>query len=611
LRKRVIGLGIYILTWLVFFILARFFFIVSQFREASLYDFGTLAATFIHGFKMDISTTGYLMLIPILLVIPELYFSGKWYKIFLKIYTFLTIIFSVILIVSDANLYTYWGFRMDYTPLLYLKTPADAMASVTGGQFVSMALLMLSLSALSILAFNKIINQFFTGFTRVRLWLPAIGFFLIMLGALIIPIRGGIGLAPINAGSVYFDESLFPNHTAINVIWNIGNSAIYQESDKNPYEYGDLATSTEIVNNLTAKKGITEKILNTTRPNVLIFVLESFGSYLIGPLGGDPAVTPNLNKYINEGVLFTNFYATGSRTDKAIPAILSGYPSQPTTSIIKDPKKSQSLPNIVKLLNNAGYNSSFWYGGDINFANFNSYLISSGFNQIITKDDFDPSNYNSKWGVHDHILLNALQDSMKNVKEPFVKAILTLSSHEPFEVPMDPVIKGSDEISMFKNSVYYADQSLGKFIEEAKKSDWWENTLIVLVADHCRRNSVDIPVYSQEIFKIPMLWLGGAILKEGVKIDKFGSQVDIPVTIADQLNLKSDFPFSKDLLSDESNSFAFYSFNEGFAFITDSSSLIYDHKLKLPVFFEGVNETSSENFGKAYLHVLFNDYLKR
>ena len=521
------------------------------------------------------------------------------------------IVISVILIVSDANLYTYWGFRMDYTPLLYLKTPADAMASVSGGQFVSLSLLMLSLSALSMLFFNNMINLFFTGFTRARLWLPAMVLFLVMLGALIIPIRGGLGLAPINAGSVYFNENLFPNHTAINVIWNVGNSAIYQKSDKNPYEYADLATATGIVEKLTAKKGITEKILNTTRPNVLIFVLESFGSYLIGPLGGDPSVTPNLNRYINEGVLFTNFYATGSRTDKAIPAILSGYPSQPTTSIIKDPKKSQSLPNIIKLLNGSGYNSAFWYGGDINFANFNSYVISSGFNQIITKDNFDRSNYNSKWGVHDHVLLNALQDSMKKVKQPFVKVILTLSSHEPFEVPMDAVINGSDEISMFKNSVYYADQSLSHFIEEAKKTDWWKNTLIVLVADHCRRNSADIPVYSQEIFKIPMLWLGGALSKVGIKIDKFGSQVDIPVTIADQLELKNDFPFGKDLLSNESNSFAFYSFNEGFAFITDTSSVIYDHKLKQPVMVEGVNEQSSENLGKAYLQVLFNDYLKR
>jgi glucan phosphoethanolaminetransferase (alkaline phosphatase superfamily) len=611
LGKRLIALGCYSLSWIVFFILARLFFIISQFREALHYDAGELAATFLHGIKLDISTAGYFMLIPVLIAIPGLYFSGKWYNSFLKYYTYLIVVLCVIIIVSDATLYTYWGFRMDYAPILYLKTPRDAMASVTGGQFFSLLLLMLSLSSLSIHIFNKLIDRFFSCFKKVRYWLPGMVFFLILLGALIIPIRGGIGIAPINAGTVYFHESLFPNHAAINVVWNVGNSAIYKEPFTNPYEFGDLSTATGIADTLTSKKGITEKIINSNNTNILIIVLESFGSYLVGPQGGDPAITPNLNRYIDEGVFFTNFYATGSRTDKAIPAILSGYPGQPTTSIIKDPKKTQSLPNLVRLLNDKGYNSSFWYGGDINFANFNSYIISSGFHQVITENDFDPENYNSRWGVHDNILLDALQDSMKNVKEPFINVVLTLSSHEPFEVPMETVITGSNEISKFKNSVYYADQSIGNFIEEAKKTAWWKNTLVVLVADHCRRNSEDIPVYSREIFKIPMVWIGGALSKGGVKIEKHGSQVDIPVTIADQLDLKGKFPFSKDLLSEESNSFAFYSFNEGFAFITDSSTVIYDYKLKKPVLAEGKSPEIAEKYGKAYLQVLFNDYLER
>ena len=99
-----------------------------------------------------------------------------------------------------------------------------------------------------------------------------------------------------------FIKVLFPNHSAINVVWNVGNSAIYMKSDKNPYEYGDLAKATEIVDNLTSKTGTPTYLLNTKRPNVLIIILESFGSYLIGPLGGDPAVTPNLNRYIREGI---------------------------------------------------------------------------------------------------------------------------------------------------------------------------------------------------------------------------------------------------------------------------------------------------------------------
>ena len=269
-----------------------------------------------------------------------------------------------------------------------------------------------------------------------------------------------------------------------------------------------------------------------------------------------------------------------------MPAILDGYPAQPAQSIIKEPKKSQSLPSLVKILIENGYNSSFWYGGEINFANFNSFVIGSGFHDIITKNNFDPSTYNSKWGVHDDVLFNTLQDSMQSVKEPFLSVILTLSSHEPFDVPMEPVFKGSDDMTKYRNSVYYADKSLGSFIEWAKKTDWWKNTLIVLVADHCARVSEDMPIYGQNVFKIPMLWIGGRWQKRG-KGKKLGSQVDIPITLLDQLGINSSFPFSKDLLSDKSKSFAFYTFNEGFGFITDSSAFFYDQKLKMPVLKRG------------------------
>jgi phosphoglycerol transferase MdoB-like AlkP superfamily enzyme len=434
---------------------------------------------------------------------------------------------------------------------------------------------------------------------------------MILSGALIIPIRGGFGVAPINAGSVYFSKKMFLNHTAINAIWNVGTSAFTQKPVKNPYEFGDIVAAKALVDSITVKKGIPVKVINSAKPNILLIVLESFSGYLIGPMGGDSLVTPNFNKYINEGIFFSNFYASGTRTDKAMPAILDGYPAQPAQSIIKEPKKSQTLPSLVKILNDQGYNSSFWYGGEINFANFNSFVIGSGFQTIITKNNFDPVNYNSKWGVHDHILFASLKDSMKTNKGPFLKVVLTLSSHEPFEIPVKGVFDGADNLTKYKNSVFYADKSLGIFIDWAKGTDWWNNTLVILVADHCCRISTDIPVYSESIFRIPMLWIGGAVSSKGIRIGKLGSQVDIPVTLLNQLDLSGNFPFGKDLLSGESKSFAFYTYNEGFAFITDSSAVIYDQKLKKPVLKEGKEPDYAEKTGKAYLQVLFNDYLKR
>jgi phosphoglycerol transferase MdoB-like AlkP superfamily enzyme len=610
MKRRLIALGLYSVFWLIFFIIARLLFIISQYSVAIQNSFGELFATFWNGSKLDISTTGYYLLIPVLFAIPGVLTTGSWYKYFISWYTFIMITFSSMIVVSDAILYSYWGFRMDYTPLFYLKTPAEAMASITTIQIILYVLAIILLSALFIFIYKKYFDRLFDKLERVKYRLLSILFMLILCGALIIPIRGGLGVAPLNSGAVYFSHKMFLNQTAINSIWNVGTSFVNKNPEKNPYEFGNLAQEIALVDSLVVKRGNPDNILNTNRPNVIIIILESFSGYLIGPLGGDSLTTPNFNRYTKEGILFSNFYASGTRTDKALPAILDGYPAQPVQSIIKDPKKSQSLPSLVKILIDEGYSSAFWYGGEINFANFNSFVIGSGFKSIITKSSFSSENYNADWGVHDHLLFKALEDSMKTVTEPFLKVVLTLSSHDPFDVPMETVFKGDDLLNKYRNSIFYTDKSLGSFLDWAKEKDWWKRTLIVMVADHGARLD-DMPVFAPSVFKIPMLWVGGALTQKGIEVKKFGSQVDIPVTLLGQIGIKGSFQFGKDLLSENSNSFAFYTFNEGFGFFNDSSAVAYDHKMKDFVIREGRNTQYAEKAGKSFLQVLFNDYLKR
>jgi phosphoglycerol transferase MdoB-like AlkP superfamily enzyme len=611
MKKRLIALGAYSVFWLVFFIFARLFFILAQYHVSFTYGPGEILSTFIHGSKLDISTTGYYMLIPVLLVLPGIWLTGNWYRSVIRLYTYFLILLSSVIIVADSNLYSYWGFRMDYTPFMYLKTPAEAMASVSTFKAVMFFMTIIVITAFFIFVYRKTADIFFENPGTVKLRIPSLLFFLLLLGSLIIPIRGGFGIAPINAGSVYFSPKMFLNHTAINAVWNVGTTAVTQKPVKNPYIFGDDDSAFKLVNSLIEKGGNPEQVLNNPRPDVLLLVLESFSGYLVGPVGGDSLVTPNFNRLSKEGILFTEFYASGTRTDKAMPAILNGYPAQPAQSLIKEPKKSQSLPSLIKILSEAGYHSAFWYGGEINFANFNSFVIGSGFKTIVTKSNFDPENYNSKWGVHDHILFSALKDSMQHVREPFINVVLTLSSHEPFDVPMSPVFEGNDNMTRYKNSVFYSDKALGEFIDWAKTTSWWKNTLVVMVADHCCRVSESQPNFSPSLFKIPMLWMGGALNRSGVRISKHGDQTDIPVTLLNQLGRNVKFPFGKDLFSGSSNSYSFYTYNEGLGFITDSSVYVYDHKLKGQLIKEGRGADFAETAGKAYLQVLFNDYLKR
>jgi phosphoglycerol transferase MdoB-like AlkP superfamily enzyme len=611
MRKRLTALEVYSLFWLAFFVFARIWFIVSQNELSSSCRLSGLLLTFINGVKLDISTTGYFLAIPALLILPGIWLTGNWYAAVIKWYTWFLIVLSSVIVVADSTLYGYWGFRMDYTPFMYLKTPAEAAASVTTGQAVFFLLKIVILVAAFVFIYKYSVYRFFRDMGTVKRKIPVLLFFALLLGSLIIPVRGGFGVAPINAGSVYFSPNMYLNHTAVNAVWNVGTTAFTQKPLSNPYKFGDQETSKNIVNELKKKNGKTEIVLNSQKPNILLLVLESFSAYVVGTVGGDSLVTPNLNRFCREGILFTNFYASGTRTDKAMPAILNGYPAQPAQSIIKEPKKSQSLPGIVRVLSEAGYKSSFWYGGDINFANFNSFVIGSGFENLITKSNFDPKDFNSKWGVHDHVLFSALRDSMLHARQPFLNVVLTLSSHEPFDVPMETRFNGSDNITKYKNSVYYADKALGDFIDWAKTTDWWKNTLVIMVADHCGRVSESQPQYSPQLFKIPMLWMGGAVTQSDRKISKHGDQTDIAITLMNQLGYTVTFPFGKDLFSAESNSYSFYTYNEGFGFLTDSSSYVYDHKLKGSLIKEGKGADLAETTGKSYLQTLFDDYLKR
>lgn len=602
---------LYSAFWLLFFFFARLFFIISQAGIAGKESFSGLAGTFSHGILLDISTTGYYLMLPFLLMMPALYFAGKWYPFIIRWYTYILVVFSSVIVVADASLYSYWGFRMDYTPVFYLRTPGEAVASVSTFKLIALLLSAVLISASFIWIYNKLVHRFFREFERTTALIPSILVFLVLTAALIIPIRGGVGIAPINAGTVYFSNRMFLNHAAINTVWNVGTTAFTQKPVENPYKFSDDVKADALFSALSARQeGLRRNVLKSGKPNVLMIILESFSAYVVGATDGDPLVTPCFNRIATEGILFRNFYASGTRTDKAMPAILSGYPAQPAQSIIKEPRKSQSLPNLVRTLTSNGYRSSFWYGGDINFANFNSFIVSSGFNSVITQENFDPENNNSKWGVHDHLLFEALKDSMKTQKEPFFNAVLTLSSHEPYDVPMKPVFTEGERLG-YRNSVFYADSVMGSFLDWAKMQDWWENTLVILVSDHGSRGTEEIPAYSPLVFRIPMVWTGGAVKEKGLVVEKIGSQVDIPLTILDQLGIDSDFPFSKDLFSSSSPSFAFYTFNEGFGFITDSSAVAYDHKPGMMVWKEGKSPGAAEATGKAYLQVMFNDYLKR
>nr|WP_240336957.1 LTA synthase family protein [Rufibacter sp. SYSU D00308] len=382
---------------------------------------------------------------------------------------------------------------------------------------------------------------------------------------------------------------------------------------ENPYQYLDEKQAQALVQELyQPKSDAVPTLLKVERPNILFIILESYTAKFIGALGGPPEVTPTFNALAKEGVLFNNIYAAGDRSEKGMVALLSGYPVQTTTSIIKTPKKTERLPQLAAELKRLGYRTSYYYGGELAFANIKSYLLNGQYDQLVEKSDFGREHYNSKWGVHDHILFDKVLAEHRNPAQPFFTTVYTLSSHEPYDIPTQPKFPGTDEETRFKNSFHYTDWALGRFISEAKKMPWWQNTLVVLVADHGHhfpgRDQNDAP----SKFRIPLLLTGGALAVQDTVVTNIGSQTDIVPTLLQQLGQPThQFAWSKNLLDAKATPFAFYVFNDGFGMVTPQGAVTFDNVAQRPILREpGVPDKQLDQ-GKAYMQISFGDFLKK
>lgn len=595
------------LFWLVFFILSRVFFLIYNFYLTIQLGFRETIQSFIHGFKLDLSLTGYLLFFLTLIMALNFFLSGKWLLRIIKGYQVIFIVLFAIITFIDVELYKNWGFHIDSTILFYLKTPKESLASTPVWLIILLLIYTGAFIWTSIKAFHKYFDAEIMALKPVKWYFTPL--FLIFAGLLIIPIRGGLGIAPINVGAVFFSEDQFANHAAVNVPWNFGKSLTEMNKVKVPDFYTRDFVKAEMDSLLAPSQEKETYLLNTDKPNILIIILESFTGKVIGPLGGNPDATPNFTELTHQGIFFNQMYATGDRSDKGIVAILSGYPAQPTSSIIKYTSKTEKLPQLSKLMKANGYKTGFYYGGEINFANMNSYFVSGGYEKLVTMHDFPNSDITTKWGAHDQVVFNRLLIDLNQIQEPFFHAMFTLSSHDPFDVPHKSQFSGIDWDNRYLNSIHYSDSCLGDFIRKAQQSDWWKNTWVILIADHGAKYQ-NVRYSSPEKFHIPMLWLGGALAKHDTVITEICSQTDIPLMIQNQINHPGEqFTFSKDVLFG-GNEFAYYAFNNGFGFVNPTETFVWDGDLNNFIGTDSVPE-SIEKQGKSFLQAVLTDFAKK
>lgn len=604
MKKRIAYISLYFFTVLLIFILQKPLFMLYNGSIEKGFGFADYMQVMIHGASLDAATAGYLTAFPFLLVLISIWFRKFPLKKILYGYYILAAALISIIFVVDMALYTFWGFKLDASVFLYIDSPKEALASVSVGFILLRVLAILLLIALNSWVLLKITPSVLTA-TRKRI--AGTAGMLLLGGVLFIIIRGGVTESTSNIGQVYFSNEPFLNHSAVNPDFSLLSSMGKSQDFASEFNFFDEEKRVALFDGLypTTDGDSIIQVLNTKRPNILIILMEGFGGAFVEPLGGLPDVTPHFNRLSKEGVFFTNCYANSFRTDRGTVCTFSGYLGLPTASVMKIPAKSRTLPAIAEGLSKAGYKTDFLYGGDINFTNMKSYLLSTGYQRLTANTDFSLAEQTSNaWGVNDDITFEYLYNQLRNRKEegPWHTAFLTLSSHEPFEVPYHRL---EDKIP---NAFAYTDECLGKFIDRLKQTPAWKDLLVICLPDHGfyypREGSNAMPRF----YHIPLLWLGGAV-KQPMQVDKIMNQTDLAATLLGQLGLEhTAFTFSRNVLgSDYKYPFAFYSFNNGFSFRDSTGVTVFDNNSGSILFDEPEADESRLDKGKAILQTVYDD----
>jgi len=606
MKSRLVLLLAYLAFWYLLSVLCRIAFLAFQYDQTALLSFWEVISTVGYGFLLDISLAGYFTLLPGFILVISCLIQGSWVYKVVSIYSILiSFLFSMVVII-DMALYSYWGFRLDATPLFYMNNVKAMTASASLWVWLGGILAIFGLAFLVFIGFRAIFKKPLLALKKKPIVAPVM---LLLLVLLVIPIRGGTGITALNVSSAYFSQKQFANHAAINPVWNVAFSLTESRDLGRKYLFFPSEEMKELVKPLLEKRGEVIPVLKNKRPNVILIIVESLTARAVGVTGNRRGITPNLDSLAKDGLLFDRIFASADRTDKGLAAVLSGYPSLPGSTPLKYQKLTEKLSFLPRELNQVGYETSFIYGGSLEFANYRSYLVQSGMENFISDVDFTKEELASKWGAWDHTVLQRALSETPDNSQQFFKTILTLTSHEPFRIPTRSLLPGKDKESLFLSSLHYTDQAIGDFIRQAKRKEWWNNTLVVIIADH---GSNLLGYSGNDDFlrqHIPMIWVGGALSVKDTVVHTLGSQTDLAATLLSQMEISSsDFLFSKNMLSTNPQQYAFYTFNEGFSFLTPTKSLVYNTITNTFSHRPQQGTSVLEKQSKAYLQLLYSDF---
>jgi len=514
-----------------------------------------LVFIFLQGLRFDIVALGFLLGPPAIL--SPLFATSRrlasgWLR-FLRVYCLLVIAIIVFMEAATPSFINEFDVKPDRRFVEYLIYPKEVfgmLASAYGLQLVVAAGLVVG----SVYVLNRLLGSHRPPTRRLPIWRAAI---LVPLIAVLSvgAVRSTLDHRPVNPSTVVFSTDPLANQLPLNSTYTV-LYALYEmtgEGQKFPYRSVPLAQAVAAVRDemripeeaFTGGAESTRHRQTATEPrdrplNLVIVLEESLGAEFVGSLGGLP-LTPELDSLRDDGIWFENLYATGTRSVRGIEAVVSGFPPTSARSVVKLPRSQNDFFTIAGLLAARGYDTSFVYAGEPQFDNMARFLANNGFRKIVGRHDFTGDVFEGDWGVSDEDLFHLADGFFRDrpADRPFFSLLFTASNHSPWDYPAGRIEPYNSPAATRENAVKYADHALGDFIRTARAGPYWENTVFLIISDHCSRT------YGAELvpvghFRIPGLILGGTVQPR--QIDRVVSQIDMLPTLLSLVGISSEHP---------------------------------------------------------------------
>ena len=553
LLKPILPFGVYTMICLAILGLSRISLIAWQWDRVS--ETHGIWFILIQGVRFDLILLSYLLFIPALLT-PLMCsfkkFQTQWFPL-VRYYLVACLVFIVFMEIATPSFIDQYDARPNFLFIEYLIYPQEVLSTLWGAYKVQLLVASVLL--------------FFVSYFGWRLSKPlanyrptiSVGNTLILIPLIFllsaVMARSTFDNRPVNSSVASFSNDPMVNEICLNSGYSLLNAIFENKSqERSNIKYGSLPPD-KIVGTIRSEMQIapeqfTEQSIPTLhvqnpsvknkRPyNLVIILEESLGAEFVGSLGGR-SLTPHLDQLTNQGIWLDHLYATGTRSVRGIEAVVTGFPPTPASSVVKLNKTQRQFFTLAELLREQGYNTSFIYGGESHFDNMRRFFMNNGFEKVIDDNDYINPEFVGTWGVSDEDLFNrAHEEFTASGDKPFFSLVFTSSNHTPFEFPDGKIELVDTEKNTVNNAVKYADYALGNFINKAKTSSYWDNTIILIVADHNSRvyGPETIPIYR---FHIPALILG-ANIKPAV-VHTLASQIDLAPTVLSLMGIKTNNP---------------------------------------------------------------------